>query len=50
VKFSVASLLLRKSTSFHYKKHSIAKANLHTVKIPRKCITVPTIDILCNSL
>jgi len=47
---SVATLLLWKSTRFHdkktlysQKKHQITKANLHRVKMARKCITMPTI-------
>ena len=28
------------------KKHQITKANLHTVKMPRKCGAMPTIDIV----
>jgi len=33
-----------KNTRFT-KKHQIAKANLHAVKMPRKCVATPTIDI-----
>jgi len=28
------------------KKHYITKANLHTAKMPRKSIAMPTIDIV----
>ena len=28
------------------KKHQIPKTNIHTVKMPRKCIAMPTIDIV----
>jgi len=34
-----------KSTRFT-KKHYIIKANLHTVKMPRKCVAMPAIDIV----
>jgi len=50
---SVDTLLLRKSTKYHdnktldsQKKHQITKANLHTVKMPRKRVAMPTIDIV----
>jgi len=28
------------------KKHWITKANLHIAKMPRKCVAMPTIDIV----
>ena len=28
------------------KKHEITKANVHTVKMARKCIAMPTTDIV----
>jgi len=28
------------------KKHHITKANLHTVKMPRKCVAMPTMDFV----
>jgi len=46
-KTSVATLLLRKNTSFHYKKNTrFTKSKLHTVNMPRKCVAMPTIDIV----
>jgi len=47
---SVATLLLRKSIRFpdektlDSQKKYITKSNLHTAKMPKKCIAVPTID------
>ena len=45
--------VVRENTRFHDKKNTrftkkywITKANLHTVKMPRKCIAMPTMDIV----
>jgi len=53
VSSSVATLLLWKSTRFYdkktldsQKKHQITKANLHTVKMPRKRVAMPIIDFI----
>jgi len=49
------TLLLRKSTRFHdkkntrfTKKHKLTKTNVNTVKMARKCVAMPTRDIITH--